>query len=269
VNEQQRTPEWTVTPLSRHVAVWPHTLGEFEKFPDAVATVADNGALHIWRQNPTGAPDRNLPPLKVYAPGYWATVEHVGDWSELQPPLRTPAERIKNFVNNYSVSGEKLASLDPRPDSTQELPPVPADPFEELDPDKLAETNGDVSRNSGVGHIPPYPTRAGEGPEEPGEGVVSQPPKAGMSDDTEESPDTDMSVALFVLGDWWGRLLRWRPERLSGWFRGAARSRRGTESPTPAPTHSLSPDQRKSYLPVLVSSAAFCLGLLTLTQMHL
>lgn len=101
------------TPPARYVTVWPHTLGDFEKFPDAVATVLPNGTLLIHK---FGAP-ASLPPIKGYAPGSWITFEHVGDYSPPAPPRPAlashrgaPAPAAKVETTNYAV--QERASVD-------------------------------------------------------------------------------------------------------------------------------------------------------------
>lgn len=216
---------WTPEPGDRYLSVWPHTLGDYEKYPDAVGTV-DSGVLYVWRgvrhgDHPLG-PDKSRPPLKVYAPGYWATFEHVGDYAAAPAaPPRPPVHQVvEQFVQmrddrirtvNYAVQEANAPAMDDHEtlvEQTSEIP-VYRDPMEKLAPELLDEENGDVNSNSGVGVLVP---RAGGGvapkADEPEEG------------DGDVSPNTDMSVARFVFGDLWDRPRRWLRERRSQPFRG-------------------------------------------------
>lgn len=176
MNEQlENSGDWTPRPV-RLVSVWPHTLGEFERFPNSVAVVGTHGQLAVfpWDENTGRAADRL--PLKVYAAGAWVTFEHIGDFS---PKPQFP--------------GRRPVQADPNP-PTEEIPPVPADPFAQLDPDELARTNGDVSPSVGTGAMVPYPKPAAPseptgGPDEDvREGVVQAAPKAVSAADTAEAP---------------------------------------------------------------------------------
>jgi hypothetical protein len=68
-----------------YVAVWPHTLDQVEKFPDAIAQVLPNGVLLVLR------PDSRIP-IKGYAPGAWLTFEHVGELYHARP-VEAPRHR--------------------------------------------------------------------------------------------------------------------------------------------------------------------------------
>lgn len=87
-------PEYTTPPQpvvpARYVAVWPHVLEEIEKFPNATAVVLANGTLIISPLDEYGFPAANLPTIKGYAPGAWATFEHVGDYTPTPPPVKLP-----------------------------------------------------------------------------------------------------------------------------------------------------------------------------------
>lgn len=251
MNDEQSS--WVPEFPERYVSVWPHTLGDFERFDGAIATV-DAGVLYVWRSVKRGdgptAPDRNSPPIKVYAPGYWATFEHIGDYS-WRPNL---LEQTRQLVEHYGTSSEEMADqvlrmkregvhrlagppvsvLPPDEESPAEQTaevPVYRDPTEQLAPDLLDEENGDVNASSGVGAVVPRP-KADDG----AGGGVAAPKEEG---DGDASPDTDMSVAQYIFGGSWGRLRHWRPGQLSERFRGA---RPALPDQSPSPTHLLSPD---------------------------
>ena len=259
MNEQTWVPEFP----TRYVSVWPHTLGDFEKFEGAIATV-DAGVLYVWRtithgDGPT-APDKSRPPIKVYAPGYWATFEHVGDY-HWRPNLM---EKTRQFVETYGSSPSVLAdqvlrmkqenSL-PAPDEespaeqTSEIP-VYRDPTEQLAPDLLDEENGDVNASSGMGAIVPKPKA-----EEPGGGGVAVP----KGDSTSESLDTDVSVARYIFGGFSVRLPSWRPG--SSWRRLRDAFRRLPSPIEPSPTHLLSPVARAGSRTAALSLAALPISL--------
>ncbi len=248
MTEQLETSgSWTPPPAERYVSVWPHTLGDFEKYPGAVATV-DAGVLYVWRsiqhgQNAAG-PDKSQPPLKVYAPGYWATFEHVGNYAA-PPVFLAPADRhpVETGLPVLGILDESIARekqlIDQGP-PTSEIPTY-RDPIEKLAPELLDEENGDVSHRSGVGVL--VPKLGKSDPDAPRCEVVIDPKVEG---DGAESPDTDMSVARYVFGDSWDRPRRWLRERR--W----QPSRGGRTEPTlnRTPTHLLSlaiPRSRTAY----------------------
>ena len=72
----------------RYAAVWPHTLDQVERFPDAVAQVLPNGTLLVMR------PGSRIP-VKGYAPGAWLTFEHVGDYRAPERPAETVPQRVE------------------------------------------------------------------------------------------------------------------------------------------------------------------------------
>lgn len=232
---------WTPPRPERYVAVWPHTLGEFEKFPDAVAKVLPNGALVVYSM----ATDRMRDtPLKAYAPGAWATVEHLGDYTYMPPPV--PSEEVAV-------------------ERTGEMPKY-RDPVEQLDPDLLDAENGDVNPRSGVGVLVPRQAAPapGFGTADPGEGGADPKAPAVPEPTAEDPDDTSVSVARFVLGVSWDRPRRWlqaRPWRPS---RGA-QDRPLPALPQPSPTHLLFLAQPKSRIAWLFLAVSLPLLLLVLT----
>ena len=246
---------WTPAPAERYASVWPHTLGDHEHWNDAVAVLQANGALVVTRWGAAGPV-----PLKIYAPGAWATVEHVGDYT---PPKYqyTPSqpEREAPSVRDSIVPRQEVAA-----EQTGEMPKYRRDPVEQLDPDLLDAENGDVNHRSGVGVLVPRQPAPGFGTPDPGEGGAD-PKAAAAPEPTEEDPDdTSVSLARFVLGGSWDRPRRWlqaRPWRPS---RGA-RQPRLNELPQPSPTHLLYLAQPKSRIAWLFLAASLPLLLLVLT----
>lgn len=262
-HEAETSGEWTPAPAERYASVWPHTLGDYEKWPDAVGVILDSGALVVRR---AFAPASTVP-LKIYAPGAWATVEHVGDYTT--PPTPQPPG-IQDWAR-----AKRHAAADPAPARAEDLPgaagsdlpgeptgelPRYRDPVEQLDPDLLDQENGDVNYHSGVGTLPPRPPAPGFGTADPDEGGGD--PKAVAAADTAEDPD-DTSLARFVLGGSWDRPRRWLQARPWRRPRGAQASL--ARRPQPSPTHLLSVAQPRSRIAWWFLAVSLPLLLLVLT----
>lgn len=134
MNDEQKVP-----PLpDRRVAVWPHTLGDFEHFDDAVAIIQANGALLVWRWG--FDPKRGDVPLKGYAPGAWVTYEHLG--SGYKPNLFAP-------------QNTPVPPPPPRTGGQQDEEPAPRsraddpDPFVQLAPEALNAEDEQRQRQPG------------------------------------------------------------------------------------------------------------------------
>lgn len=139
MTEQSAAPAPELAPLpARRVAVWPHTLGEFEHFDNAIAVMSANGALVVWRW---GEPTRQgAVPLKMYAPGAWVTVEHLGEGYALPPqPELPPRSRGYSDRHKERMAEERRAAAqqheddEPAPRSRANDP----DPFAQLAPEAL------------------------------------------------------------------------------------------------------------------------------------
>ncbi|HEV2346430.1 MAG TPA: hypothetical protein VGS97_20190 [Actinocrinis sp.] len=189
---------WTPAPAERYASVWPHTLGDHEHWKDAVAVLQANGALVVTQWGAPGAV-----PLKIYAPGAWISVDHVGDYTPHPVPSGAPSVRDR-IVPSEEVAPELSG------ERTGEMPKY-RDPVEQLDPDLLDAENGDVNHRSGVGVlVPRQPAPApGFGTADPGEGGAAPKAVAAAEPTAEDPADTDVSVAQFVLGVSLDRPRRW------------------------------------------------------------
>lgn len=239
---------WTPAPAERYASVWPHTLGDHEHWKDAVAVLQANGALVVTRWGAAGSV-----PLKIYAPGAWISVDHVGDYTTPAPPREQPAAPPNRFEH---------------PDGAERTGEMPKyrDPVEQLDPDLLDAENGDVNHRSGVGVLvprQPAPAR-GFGIADPSEGGADPKAVAAAEPTAEDPADTDVSVARFVLGVSLDRPRRWlqaRPWRPS---RGA-QDQPLPALPQPSPTHLLFLAQPKSRIAWWFLAVSLPLLLLVLT----
>jgi len=259
-HEAETSGEWTPAPVERYVSVWPHTLGDFEKHQNAVATV-DAGVLYVWRAK-AAAPDKTVPPIKVYAPGYWATFEHVGDYTPPAPPRpQPPAERRPPRTEDPSGMPPGAVGSDLSGPTTGELPRY-RDPVEQLDPDLLDAENGDVNHRSGLGILVPRLAPAGFGVPDPGEGGGPDPKAGSPAPTGEDQDDTSASLARFVFGGSWDRPRHWlraRPWRRHPGAQAPARAA------SPAPTHLLYLAQPKSRIAWWFLAVSLPLLMLVLT----
>jgi hypothetical protein len=136
VSEQEvhtEAPTWVPSPPARQLRVWTHVLSEIEVFDDAVAVMSGNGALMVWRY---GADSQHGDvPVKGYAPGAWATFDHVGE-GYARPSFR-------------ELTGEKKR---PTPAANESEPEL-ADPFVQLSPEALDDANSDAA-GAPIGTVP-------------------------------------------------------------------------------------------------------------------
>lgn len=263
--------EWTPPPAERYASVWPHTLGDYEKWPDAVAVIQAGGALVVTRW---GLPASV--PLKIYAPGAWVTVEHVGDYTGTAAdgeryvttqdgrPFTHKGRPVK-FIGDpdaSSVIGTAPGETEPAAERTGELPRY-RDPIEQLDPDLLDAENGDVNHRSGVGVLVPRQAAPGFGTADPGEGGADPKAVAAAEEPTEgDQDDTSGSLARFVLGVSWDRPRHWLQGRS---WRKPHGAQALTETLRPIPTHLLSLAQSRWRIAWLFLAVSLPLLLLVLT----
>lgn len=204
---------WTPAPAERYASVWPHTLGDHEHWKDAVAVLQANGALVVTQWGTPGAV-----PLKIYAPGAWISVDHVGDYTT-PPAAPSSAPSIRDRIMPRQEVDPEPGHAPNRfehPDAaerTGEMPKYRRDPVEQLDPDLLDAENGDVNHRSGVGVLVPRQPAPGFGTADPGEGGAGPKAVAAAEPTAEDPDDTDVSVAGFVLGVSLDRPRRWLQAR--------------------------------------------------------
>lgn len=125
--------------IDNYAVVWPHTLEEPQKFPNAVAKVLPNGTLLVM---PVGSDC----PIKGYAPGAWSTFEHVGEAYHRKPQTLRQATAAadvaaKGYVDSVDVTSDQDSgritrvwntdpqrrtppTLDADADDTQNIPAV-------------------------------------------------------------------------------------------------------------------------------------------------
>jgi len=141
----------TENPADRGVTVVPHILEGNEEWPDSVAVMHPNGALLIWHLSQYNRP--GTLPTKIYAAGSWRDVTHYGDFMAPPMPSSRPAHEVDS--ENRRTAAEGLEELDRELRQERGQRRAYTDPIEELSPERLNDTNGDVQGQRGMGVIPP------------------------------------------------------------------------------------------------------------------
>lgn len=144
----------TESPARRGVSVVPHLLSETQEWPDSMGVMSANGALIIWHFSQHGRPDGV--PTKIYAPGFWQEMTHYGQFMVPPPAGRPAAEQDAERQRLASQHVEDLSAQDPQ-ELERDRRRAYTDPIEELSPERLDQTNGDVKntgRRSDMGVIP-------------------------------------------------------------------------------------------------------------------
>jgi len=172
----------TESPARRGVTVVPHILEGNEEWPDSVAVMHPNGALMIWHLSQYGRP--GTLPTKIYAAGSWRDVTHYGDFMAPPMPSSRPAHEVGADQQRATAEFvEEMASRDPQ-ELERDRRRAYTDPIEELSPERLDDTNGDVRGQQSMGVIP-RPQR----PiikSEPGARHGVEPPPFDEQDDTDD-----------------------------------------------------------------------------------